>query len=378
MTASFDYDVFISYSSADREWAQRLDASLREPGHALKTFFDVDQIRAGDDWNARLEGSLVSSRNLVVLWTDKAKLSDWVTNEFMTFKVKAEPDKDPSRRLVFINVQGQNKAFTRFQQIASNELQDAYAGDQPAPQPSWDELIADLRAGLDPNSRPLPAPAVVLSLSQAELAGLDAKRWGWITNDFRVSKARLLSRYGEARADWKPFITPETIAEVLKSTRIELNKSMKDRRVVWRLPDDAFWDDVVEAKKFVDREFNTSELSLLVIDPVAIYHPDVYQRLMLFQQSFERGGTVIATLPPFGLPRRVTGLKSALQNRGTPYFDDYFQPMVPPRRRLVAQCALAVSDVDDIRRHLLAAAGQLAPETESQERSTYLKHGSSR
>ena len=110
-----------------------------------------------------------------------------------------------------------------------------------------------------------------------------------------------------------------------------------------------------------------------MIDPVAVSHPDVFERLMLFQDCLTSTSTVVATLPPFGAPRRIAGLKQVLLARGTPYFDDYLEPAVPPRRRLAAQMALNVSDADDIRRYLLAAAGQLVRETDATGRSAFLQ-----
>ncbi len=372
---AFDYDVFISFSSLDRAWADRVKTSLRQFYDGDRIFLDSTSLRAGDDWEAKLEQALLSTRNLVVLWSENAEKSQWVTKEYMTFHLKAKPEDDASRRMIFVNLQGEKEGFRRLQQLSPRVVQECYAQGHAAPQEAWDELIVDVRAGLS-SSRQLRVPLVVLTLSQAELAALDAKRWKWIVEDFRVSRGRLLGRYGAGRADWQPFLAaPDTIGDVLRHTLLGLNKALTGRRAEWLQPGADFWDDTVAAQAFVKKEFNTSELSLLVIDPVAIYHPDLYQRLMMFQESFTRGNTVIATLPPFGLPRRITGLKNALQARGTPYFDDYFQPTVPPRRHLFAQCVLGVGDADDIRRHLLAAAGQFMVEAEASTRSTFLQQG---
>ena len=83
--------------------------------------------------------------------------------------------------------------------------------------------------------------------------------------------------------------------------------------------------------KFVRQEFDAGDLSVLIIDPVAIYNADIFQRLMLFQESLSNDRRVIVTLPPFDIPPRLLHLRAALFDRATPYFNDYF-----PRLRLRA------------------------------------------
>ena len=120
------------------------------------------------------------------------------------------------------------------------------------------------------------------------------------------------------------------------------------------------------------------QLSVLIIHPVAIYHPDVFQRLMLFQDCFADSRTVILTLPPFGAHPELVRLRTALIKRGKPYFNDYFRPIVPPRRRLAAQCGWHVSDADDVARHILAAAANLSEVRPVAARSAFVSEGPSR
>lgn len=75
----FTHEVFISYSSADVEWAQRINAAIRRSAGNYRTFFDKNALRGGDDWDAKIHTSLEASQHLIVLWSDNAKQSDWVT-----------------------------------------------------------------------------------------------------------------------------------------------------------------------------------------------------------------------------------------------------------------------------------------------------------
>ncbi len=374
----FQYDVFLSYSRADRDWARRLHGSLSHAAVPYKTFFDYESLRAGDDWEAAIQSALESSRHFLVLWSEQARQSDWVTRELWTFFANAKPKTDTSRRLICVNLRGMNQATKAFQQIVRPDLQAAHAAGGTLPDPAWNEIFADVEDGLNPKKRPLPVPLVILTLSRPELDALPADRWSALKTEFGLSETFLRSRYGAARDDWRPFAGGDSILSLLEGVRGQVSASLRDFRVYWSRPEDTFWSDIMAARKFVTAEFDTGELSVLVVDPVALYHPDVYQRLMLFQQCFDSSRRVILALPPFGVPHRIIRLRSALVSRAMPYFDDYFQPAVPPRRPLAAYCGWNVSDSEDIQRLILAAAGQLSSGGGAQPASAFIRHGADR
>lgn len=374
----FQYDVFLSYSSSDREWARKVNDSLHQQHPAYNTFFDFQSLRAGDDWEARIGTAVETAQHLILLWSEQAQLSSWVSRELYTFFTAAKPKSNANRRLIFINLQGMNQAMKAFQQINRPELQTAYTLQVKLADSVWDEVQAEIEDGLNPLKKPLPVPLAVLTLKRDDLEALSADRWLRLGEDFKLSKAFLLSRYEKTREDWRPFASADNISSVLDRIKNQVNISLKNHRLNWHRPDESFWTDIFAARDFVDKEFNTGALSVLVIDPVALYHFDIYQRLMLFQDSLTSSRTVIFSLPPFGVPRRILRLRSALMKLAMPYFDDYFQPAVPPRRSLAAQCGWNVSDTDEIQRLILAAAGQLASDNETPEMSAFIRHGSTR
>jgi hypothetical protein len=310
-----------------------------------------------------------------VLWSDRAKQSDWVSLEFVTFQVTAKPRENPTRRLIFLNLQGMNKTMQAFQQVEVPALQAAYQAGGNVGDPLWENVMRRIEDGLNPQMRPLDVPLVVLTLTQAEVAAFDAVTWNDIKASFHVADGILRARYDAIREDWRPFRGKETIATVLGNVCNDVNDTLEGYRLSWKVPGEAFWTDIAAARAYVTGEFETAELSVLIVDPIALHVRRVYQRLMLFQNSLTRSRTVVVTLPPFAAPPRILRLRNALMNLGTPYFDDYFQPSVPPRRRLSAQCGWNVADTEDIKRLILAAAGQLAGDNEPKMASTYLRHG---
>jgi hypothetical protein len=111
---SYQYDVFLSYSSKDASWAEWLQEALTQRG--IKAFRDTDRLVAGDTWDPQLQGAIVESRHLLVLWSQNARDSDWVDQERIYFEAgrKGSPD---IRRLVFVNLESANKAQGSYEQI---------------------------------------------------------------------------------------------------------------------------------------------------------------------------------------------------------------------------------------------------------------------
>jgi hypothetical protein len=372
----YEYDMFISYSHEDRSWAEKVYDLLRKQRAQYKMFFDRDSLRAGSNWEKDIQKSLENCCHLILIWSDHAKQSDWVTHELTTFRLTAKPSENKNRRLICLNLQGTNQTINSFQQISRPEIQNSYPEFSKLKEADWKQLIIQIDDGLNPDKRPLAVPLVVLTLDRLGLDNLSQGSLANVKNDFRLTEDYLRTRYGRTRDDWRPFASAESITTILDQARERINTALQNHRLDWRLPDTKFWTDVDAANDFVNTDFMKGELSVLVIDPVAIYQHEVYQRLMLLQECFTNERTVIVTLPPFNIPGRVLRLRDALKKRGMPYFEDYFKPTVPPRRRLAAQCSWNVSDVGEVERHILAAASHLVPEGEAGSLPAYLSHGS--
>jgi TIR domain-containing protein len=367
-------DLFVSYSHEDREWAARVVRELQIRLPDLTIFFDHASLRAGELWEQRIQTTLESTDHLLVLWSNAAKQSDWVSRELYTFQAAAHPERGTKHRLVIANLQGCNAAANRYQQVNLSWLLSAYPDVTAPGAQQWRELAEEIADALDPNKQPIQVPLVVLAATQPELEALSAARWAQIEADFGIPKADLLARYRAARLDWRPFAQQlgvlATFDEVLK----QINLEMTQHKLSWRVPDASFWADrPAAAQEFINRDFSTARLAVLAIDPLSIYEPFVLQRLMMFQDAMASSTTVIMTLPPFGPPENIVRLRRALIDRAVPYFDDYFRRRVPARRKLMAQCGWNVGDWDDVQRHILAAADNLG-EGGINRTSAFLRH----
>lgn len=71
-------DVFISYKSEDREWANRVDALIRSSGYT--TWWDPS-LQTGEHYNDRIDAELRAAKAAVVIWSERSWASTWVKEE---------------------------------------------------------------------------------------------------------------------------------------------------------------------------------------------------------------------------------------------------------------------------------------------------------
>ncbi len=76
---TYKYDVFLSYSSKDKDFVRRLDRMLRSIG--LMTFFDEREIHWGGNIPSAIEEALDQSYHLIIVLSPDAVESEWVDME---------------------------------------------------------------------------------------------------------------------------------------------------------------------------------------------------------------------------------------------------------------------------------------------------------
>ena len=94
--SAFACDVFLSYSSKDREAVRAIVERLRSDG--LKVWFDEWVIKPGDNIPAKIEEGIENSRVLVLCMSANAFGSYWARLESQTFRFRDPLNKD--RRFV--------------------------------------------------------------------------------------------------------------------------------------------------------------------------------------------------------------------------------------------------------------------------------------
>ncbi len=71
-------DIFISYSSEDREFADKIAQDLKKNGY--NTFYDKE-ILPGEEWENRLNHELQKAKNLIVILSPNYTRSQWTQQE---------------------------------------------------------------------------------------------------------------------------------------------------------------------------------------------------------------------------------------------------------------------------------------------------------
>jgi hypothetical protein len=343
----FEHQLFISYSSLDRRWAQRLSSDLQAKG--VNCFWDA-RLKRGDLWEPQLLGKLKASQHLAVLWSNNAQLSNWVSEELYRFKALIDPDGTgqlrDGRRLFAILLEGENKALARFQTPPTLREAGAYSKQftdfDVKLQQLWDDTVEEITTVVmekDPAER---VPIAVLSMTTAVLdraatqgkspvevpPGISDALGVFLTNLQIPSVDQLRERYGERPMDWKPFGTELTIEKILDQLLNDdatgVNKRLPGRKLRWQPVDlvninYASLDDEVRKLR--------SGLAVLVLDPLSLCNREVLDRYARLKGCFYNEQAVILLLPPFPLQAPFGYLRRYLRYRGAPLLDSYYDPL---------------------------------------------------
>jgi hypothetical protein len=100
MPKRYQFDAFISYSSADAPWADRLKAGLETYG--VKVWIDRDELRPGDLIVERLETALADCRSYLLVVSPSAIKSNWVREEYHRAVTLAKSKERPLRLIPVI------------------------------------------------------------------------------------------------------------------------------------------------------------------------------------------------------------------------------------------------------------------------------------
>ncbi|HYI11648.1 MAG TPA: toll/interleukin-1 receptor domain-containing protein [Thermoanaerobaculia bacterium] len=85
------YSCFISYSSADEEFARRLYADLQ--ARRIRTWFAPEDLKIGDRFRSRIDESIRAHDKLVLILSERSIDSSWVEKEVETAYARERREK---------------------------------------------------------------------------------------------------------------------------------------------------------------------------------------------------------------------------------------------------------------------------------------------
>ncbi len=92
MAEDFNYDVFLSYSSKDKDIVRDIAERLRSDG--LRVWFDEWIIKPGDSIPYKVDKGLEQTRVLVLCMSANAFGSDWAILESYTYRFRDPLNKE--------------------------------------------------------------------------------------------------------------------------------------------------------------------------------------------------------------------------------------------------------------------------------------------
>jgi hypothetical protein len=357
----YRYHVFISYASEDRSWAQKLNKALRL--NNFEVFLDDSRLQAGDDWNKELLDSLKASQHIVFLWSKHAAASDWVNKERLRFEILSEENNEaPKRRVIPLLLEGRPRASSHLQMISLLADAGVY-GDQPdrVDEGLWESAVSKVRAALLDQENVISVPLALLTTTRSELELLDFEENAGIGDTLKQvlqhiglgTEENLMSLYGENREQWRPFGRQENIDELLERLRLDMITQLDDVQFRWEKLGADFWSDEVST---IDREIDRLRegLSVVVVDPLALYVPRVGTRFRKISDELPRSPVLFMTPSPMEMPETQVRLRELIELRADPVYRRFYEPMVGSSSMASWYCDTNIGDEKDVKRALLA------------------------
>ena len=367
-------DLFISYSSHDRPWAEQLFKDFQRRFPTIKVFWDRTSIPAGVPHRQYFEDGARSTSHLVSLWSAAARDSNEVGPEIQAFlqNVLTNPTtaRKTKRRPFYIQLQHDvaygpltvYQGFTDFQAAyeayVASPAEIATANSAPPPNRGIDQL--DARASLnwdrmigmignavleDQADQPITLALMVMNNdprrvtaildSVADTSEYDGPSLNEFLGSIGLSLHDAKQRYGATAFDWRPFGTSETIIDLMQKVReVAVQKLDAEHLFHWRPLD--LW---AEAIKCTDQTFRqlvedlSEGPSIVVTDPISLFHPVIQRMLTRFVDYAKRPQSMIVSISPNGATsaESIYGdllTKSLLINGGI-IFEPHLFPKIP-------------------------------------------------
>jgi hypothetical protein len=350
----YTYDIFISYSSQDKEWAEKLETELTNRNFTV--FRDQRRLIAGDSWEEQLKQALTKSQHMIVLWSDKASKSDWVTKETSYFSVAIVSDKN--RKLIPIALDDTPSTNKSVQAIHMMRSQNFYQqGAQAVPSQVWRDLAQKIYQDINTNDDRIPINLAILTLTKSEIDTVNFQKkptFGEtlesILQNAGYTEQQIKQQYGQTKNDWKPFGGNKSIMDVLDEMLTEINTGTKLNYKWAPINHDKFWGSQIEELQS-EVERLKKELSVIIIDPVAMYDQGVADRFELLMDCLENKDALVITFSSFDPPSIYSSWRKLLEFTARRFYRTYFDPPIP-KTRLLAHFTANPLDKKDARRYI--------------------------
>jgi hypothetical protein len=381
--------IFISYSRADVEWAEKLANSLRAANHEV--FFDRRSLRAGENWETQILGSLTACDHLIVLWSRSAKESTWVTREVGHFDGKRFKAGKPIPGHLLLHVLLDETGFAYASDQAVTSIRDSGAYQRPAsevPAQVWDAAMDQIAQAVQDPALPVSVAVLTLTKEYITRKGIEGQKLQRCVNfDYvppggkslhelmsamNMTVAQLADFYDATREQWRPFGGQHSIGEILRDLKDQLNRAPNAVPIRWVFVDQELLSD--EPNKISNAANQlASGLALVVFDPVALYSPWIKDYIQYLDGCLNNPHAIIAVLPIFPLPEEPRMTHTRMIRQVFSRLVDQFYEELPLVEH--AQCSIFTADNDDIRRMVRGTLREFSTDPRQGTASAFLGMG---
>jgi len=269
------HQVFISYSSGDRGWAEVLEQRLIPH---VNVYRDKTRLTAAGPFQDQLFAALEQSTSLLIIWSERArdgqnKWKEWVITEREHFRAK-HPD-GPIIYLLLDDAIPQVDAHT-------HKLDDVKGENSPEKisDVSWGQLIHKVKKAVSPSR--IEVDAYVLACTTAEFATLKGNpNLDTVLHTLGLDFNKVAAWYGPTREDWRPagmqqvanifnqlelmaaeVLNDDGVPEFLKGNQVIINRGLTE---LWNPLDDPVH---AELDRLIKLDF-----IWVFVDPLSLYHP---------------------------------------------------------------------------------------------------------
>ena len=350
-------DIFISYKSEDRPWAERLYAELIGVGRSV--FFDRENLIAGPDWQPQLETQLQNSNALVVLWSSlAAKSGTWSDQErFLFEQPEVKSSRQKKRPVIFVLLDDEPAALGAMQHVTDLKESRCYPGKlAEVPAVTWTRVRDKVVDGALTQTGVHRVKVLVLACPQVNWSkeALGGSQWDKLNKMLATLhlEATFNDRYGANSYDWRPYGL-DTVRKCLEdmSTTLQAEENIRLR---FDFLGDEFWADSTEAVNLKVRAL-AQDVALIVVDPLSLYDGTLLERFRGLRLCFESGTNAFAVLAPQSSDD--SALNTVLTLYATELYRSFYVPPIPLRED-VPSVGLHVRNSRELLRLLLLAVGR--------------------
>jgi hypothetical protein len=385
------HDLFISYTTPDRSWAQRLHDDLKFHFPTLSIFWDRESIPPGEKYRKVLDEALAESGHLVVLWSEAAKLSNEVLPEIATFDQlrKNPPPADiTARRIFYIPLEGKHGPLEDEEKIqgfvdlrtlgtytkAPNRDTSLLAQEPHARE--WTRIVRQIGDTVRSQDKKQQVNLLIVAMNTSNLKHIDANvdvqfmqepTLGELLGNLGLTLDELKQRYGAMAAGWRPFGTALTVSDFMEQVRRQINRDLELQnlhkyRFQWT--GSPGFDFVDRAKSFTTEAELKGELAALtqvpcviVVDPMSLFNTIVQNTFDYLLDYTQHEHWVFLSLYPTEMPPVVSTLYRSITGRGRKVLGGYFSPHIPSKGAF-ARCGVNVTDALEANRLIRGSLGQ--------------------